>query len=164
MASAELLPAETTALAERGQFKRFKMKHRRIVALHLRGKSQTAIAAAVGCSPSLVSTTLRRPQAKAILAEAYAQYDAEARALFPLALDAIRRNIQSGDGQTELKAADMALKINGKYEQAAESAVTAEDVIERVLERIDADGTTVRVTERRRSAVARPLRSDDEED
>ncbi len=143
-----LLPSQLPTLKKAG-FKRLKMKHRRIVGLHLQGCSNVEIETVLGHSSGYVSTVLHDPLVGALLESAYADYEMEIRALTPSALDAIRRNMESGDGQVELRAADMALKMNGRYDAPEDKKQTAEDVIERILEMVGADGSRLRYAERR---------------
>lgn len=133
-------------------FKRLKMKHRVVIAEHLRGRSNTAIAESLGVSPDYISYVLNNPTVKPVLERAYSDYEMELRALVPECIAAIRRNLRCGDAQGELRAAELGMKANRMFDSRDDSRQTAEDVIERILERIMPDGSKVKITERRRLA------------
>lgn len=133
-------------MLSRASFARLRMRHRRIAALHLAGKRNTEIALATGFSPGYISHVLNRDDVKSILSSAYA---AKIEQLVPKAIDALERNLRCGEPASEVRAADIALKASGRYITPGEGQPTAEDVIERVLERISPDGTTTRAIERR---------------
>lgn len=137
------LPA---TVANSAAFKRMRMRHRRVLALHLAGKRNFEIAAALRLSDAYVGHVLRRDDSKALCAPVYAE---RIEQLVPKAIDALERNMRCGDSSTEVRAADIALKVAGRYSNTDEGKSTAEDVIERVLERIAPDGSRTRATERR---------------
>jgi len=122
------------------------MKYRRVLALHLSGARNKDIARSLKITEQYVSTILRKDEIRSICAPAYAE---RIEQLVPKALETLERNMECGDASAEVRAADIALKAAGRYVAPGEGAVTAEDVIERVLERISPDGTRVRATERR---------------
>lgn len=142
------VPAALPAVQKEG-FKRLRMKHRRIIALHLAGEPNVDIASTLGHHPAYISMVLRDPLVKTVLEAAYSDYEMEIRALTPSAIEAVRKHLDSADGSVALRAADMAFKINGRYEQREENRVTAEDVIERILQTVGADGSRLQYTERR---------------
>ena len=149
MAESVLSPVATLPSVQQGGLRRLKMKHRRILALHLAGQSNAVVAETLGCKSSYVSQVLNDPLSRTFLEAAYRDYDQEIRALTPLAVEAIRRNLDNPDGQVALRAADLAFKVNGRYESKQDDRPTAEDVIERILERVEADGSKIVVKERR---------------
>lgn len=147
MTAAPLVPVEqSSANGAREAFRRLRMAHRRVLGLHLRGHTAENIAKVMALSEGTVRAVLRRDDAKRVLQSAYTERIAE---LLPRAVATVNRHLDSGDGQVALRAADIALKLNGKYTEADQAQVTAEDVIERVLERITPDGTRTRLSERR---------------
>lgn len=148
------LPTPSSLIVAQPAFARLRMKHRRIIARHLAGESNKGIEMSLGVHAGYVGALLRDSRVEALLEVAYKEFDRELRALIPGAIDAIRRNQQCGDGDLELKAADMALKANHKYTIRPELEQTAEDVIERIMEKINPDGSRIRMVERRRFPAA----------
>ena len=142
--------AGRSAVEARAAFGRLRMSHRRILTLHLKGHTAEKIAQTLQMSEGAVRHVLRRDDAKRVLSSAYAE---RIHHLLPRAVETVDKHMDSSDGQVALRAADIALRLNGKFEQAADSAITAEDVIERIMERISPDGTTTRLTERRRFRI-----------
>lgn len=138
------------------EFKRVGMKHRRVIALHLRGAPASDIDTILNHSPGYASAVLRNPKIKDLLTKFYEDYDVELQGLIPGAIDAIRRNQKCGDPGNELKAADLTFKAAGHYDRQEAAASTAEDVIERMLEIATKDGSTIRFAERRRPFLGAP--------
>ncbi len=130
-------------------FKRLKMRHRRVIVLHLQGVANTDIAVALGCSAGYVSQVLRNPTVIPILQRCYEDYEAEFQSLTPLCIKALRRNIECGEGAIELKAVDIAFRRQGVYEKKVDTSATAEDVIERILKITGRDGSRLEFSERR---------------
>jgi hypothetical protein len=130
------------------------MRHRQIVALHLSGHPNSLIEKMLGYSPGYVSGVLHNPAVKPLLERLYSDFDMELKALVPTAIRTLGKNMQCGDPAVEVRAATEVLSVNGKYESKKDQATTAEDVIERVLEVVDPDGTRFRIAERRLSRVA----------
>jgi len=148
------LPTPSELVVPQAGFRKLKMKHRRVIARHLAGESNKAIEMSLGVHSGYVSALLRDNRVEKLLEVAYRDFDRELKALLPGAIDAIRRATTCGDTDSELKAADMALKANHKYTIQPELDQTAEDVIERIMEKINPDGSRVRLTERRRFPTA----------
>lgn len=146
------LPTANTA-----PFRRLKMVHRRVIALHLMGKSNAAIERALGRSSGYVSGVLNNPTVQPVLERCYRDYEREMRALFPLTVEAIRGALERGETPERLRAADLWHKIHGTYDKQKDTSQTAEDVIERILEQVNSDGTKLRVIERRKFIHATPL-------
>ncbi len=130
-------------------FKRLRMKHRRIIALHVSGKSNPVIARMLDVAPSTVSQTLNNPAVTPILTSIYEQYDRELKALYPLAIDSMREAMESDDYTAKLRAADLYFKTQGKYNEKQENERTAENIVELILS--DAGNTVkrIRYTERK---------------
>lgn len=111
--------------------KRFKMIHRRCVALHIQGLSNAEIAAALGKKPQWVSAVLNNPTTRHLLNRVYDLAEDRLRDLMPRAVEVIREGLQAPDHNTRLKTLDRyhaALKL--VQEKGGESA---EDVIQRVI-------------------------------
>lgn len=150
MAVAPIATAERSAADVRAAFGRLRLSHRRILALHLKGHTAARVAEAMQLSEGSVRAILRRDDCKRVLSNSYAERILH---LLPRAIVTVDKHMNDSDGQVALRAADIALRLNGRFEAAAESVVTAEDIIERVMERISPDGTTTRLTERRRFRI-----------
>lgn len=136
-------------LAQAVELRRLKITHRRVLTLHLMGLPGTEIATRLGKSTAFVYNTIRSAPGQAFLNRAYEIVDCEIKALMPKAVEAIRRNLDCDDGQIEVRAAEQVMKLNKKYDDSSERQLTAEDVIERVLEQINPDGTRIRLSEKR---------------
>jgi hypothetical protein len=125
------------------------MRHRRVIAAHLQGASNSDIAAAVGCSAGYVSLVLNNPLVIPILQRCYDEYEREFQALTPLCINALRENLESDDPSQQLKAVDLTFKRQGAYDRTVDDRATAEDVIERILRISGKDGTRLEFSERR---------------
>jgi hypothetical protein len=148
--SSELIPATSLPAVRRGKkFKRLSMLHRKVVALHLSGETNVEIESSLNMCHGFAGSVLRRDNVKQVLNRAYEDYDTELKALTPKAIDAYRRNLECGDPAVEVRAAREVLLVNGKYNESEDRRLTAEDVIERVMERISPDGTRTRYAEKR---------------
>lgn len=156
--SSEVIPTTALPTVQKSRtFKRLSMQHRKVLALHLSGVSNLDIDNALGRRTGYTATVLRRDNVKQALERAYEDYDAELRALTPKAIDAFRRNMDCGDPAVEVRAAREVLLANGKYNEAEDRRLTAEDVIERVMEQIAPDGTRTRYAEKRILGASRAV-------
>jgi hypothetical protein len=156
--SSDVIP--TTALPtiqKSRKFKRLSMIHRKVLALHLSGQTNREIDSTLDKREGYTSTILRKDSVKQALERAYEDYDAELKALTPKAIDAFRRNLDSGDPSVEVRAAREVLLANGKYNESEDRRLTAEDVIERVMEQIAPDGTRTRYAEKRILGASRAV-------
>lgn len=150
MSAAANLPAPMDLPAlQSTAFKRVRPKHMRVVALHLMGESNEDIERALKHNAGYVSYVLNNDAVQPVLQRAYADYEREISGMTSLAIEAIRRNLNCGDGSIELRAADLLFKRQGAYDKAENKRDTAEDVVQRILEVIGSDGTRVRMEERR---------------
>ena len=152
MAAAELLlptlPSPRPSAAA-GTIKRLRLKHRRVLALHLQGCSNEEIASTLSISTSYIRSIINSDPGKAYLEAAFADFDKELRALVPRAIAAMRDTVESNDEKVRLHSAELILKANRKFDAPPGSGDSAEAVIERILERVGLDGTRVRIAERR---------------
>lgn len=131
--------------------KKVKMRHRRVVALHLSGYENSAIDRLVGRGQGYAASVLREPKVREILHRAYEEFDLSLKALVPKAIITLSRNMDCKDPAVEVRAATEALKVNGKYDEPQKKELTAEEVIEELWNRYEADGShTQRKTVRRR--------------
>jgi len=145
----QVIPAVSLPIVRKGApFKKLKMIHRKVVALHLTGMSNADIDRILE-KPGYAGSVLTNETVKPVLARAYEEYDMELKALVPLAIQSFRKNVECGDPAVEVRAAKEILMVNGKYDGTKERQATAEDVIERILEQISPDGTRTRYAERR---------------
>lgn len=136
-------------VATQAPFKRIKMKHRRIIALHVSGHANADIARMLDVTSTAVAQTLANPKVQPILASIYEQFDKELKALYPLAIDAMRDAMNSDEHGAALKAADLYFKTQGTYERKEEAGHTAESIIEVILEKAEGLVRKVKYTERK---------------
>jgi hypothetical protein len=148
--STSVIPIVTLPTVQKGTFKRLRMIHRRVIACHLTGFSNGEIDKQLGKADGYTSQVLNDPLAKSVLEAAYKDFDMEMRALIPSAIQTMRRGMASGDTGVALKAADMALKANRYYDKRDGTEVTAEEVVERVLEATGQKGERIRYATRER--------------
>jgi hypothetical protein len=87
------------------KLKKLKAKHKLIIAMHLEGVSNQKIAEALNISYANVWLTLQDPLAEKLIEEWHKGLDLELKALRVLAVDAVRRGLNSGDVEVALKAA-----------------------------------------------------------
>lgn len=146
MSTAPITSHSALRIVENERFKRLRVQHQRILSLHLKGWSTDSIAQSTKNPETYVRYVLGISKYKPLLAAAY---ETRIEQLMPKAIDALERNMQCGEPSAEIRAADVAFKANGRYEQVVDKGITAENVIERILEKISPDGTTTRAIERR---------------
>lgn len=151
MSTSPLLPTilDFPTVVKSAPFKRLKMKHRRVIALHIQSLKNSEIAALLNVSASYVSTVLNNPAVQPILESIYKDYEKELKALFPLTVNALRDGLEHGEMGERLRATELWHKIHGTFQNVDEARVTAEDVIERIMEQVAPDGSKLRYTERR---------------
>lgn len=129
--------------------KRLSMKHRRVIALHLQGYDASKIASAMGLKAPTVYAILRNPTVQGIISQAISAYDDDIAALMGPAIGTVRFAMEQKESSLKeaLRAADMAIKMNGKYRDVAEKGDTAEDVIQRIYQ-IESEGpVSIKVAE-----------------
>lgn len=115
------------------KLKRLKAIHRVMIAHHLRGMSNRDIAFVTGFDEFAIGRVLRDPLSQAYIQEHLSGTEMELAALQPMAVDAVRRGLNSDDDRTALNAADKFFKATGQYAKGETSKDTAEDVIVRAL-------------------------------
>lgn len=151
--AAAVLPVPTTGTSPKVPLKRFTPRHRQVVGLHLQGHTGAQIAELTGFSPAYVSYILTNPRTAEVLRGAYKQVDMELAALYPKAVAAIRRSLDSEDHKVALKGAELALRANGKLKDVGGDSgpATAEDVVRRLIE-VRSDGPVeLRIAEESRN-------------
>ena len=128
--------------------KRLKMKHRRVVALHIEGLSYNEIAKLTGLAPATVGVIIRNPTIKPILERIYAEYDDLIRGLKPLVYEAMRDTLRNGSRADKLKAIDRWGKITGEFKDEGNVGQTAEEVVKMLLHARHqaADGSVTELT------------------
>lgn len=115
-------------------FGRLNIKHRRILALHMKGWSDEEIGKAMGVGAAAIQTTLRNPTTQDVLVDYLSGSAAELRALGPLVVERMRRTLTAPtDQRVGLQAVDLYNKTQHRYKDAPEAARTAEDVIQEIL-------------------------------
>jgi hypothetical protein len=126
--------------------KRITMKHRRMVAMHVKGHTCTEIAKMLGTSPGTVSVVLNNPTIRAVLQRIHAEFDGYIQDLKPLVYESLRDTLVHGTRTEKLKAIDRWGRITGEFKDTPMQDVSAEDVIQRAL-RIRHTGVDGSVTE-----------------
>ena len=148
--TSEVVEITTLPTIRRGRkFKRLTMLQRKVMVMHLSSMPCPEIDSSLDKSPGFARSILNSDKVKRALEAAYRDYDIELKALTPQAIDTFRRNMVCGDPAVEVRAGREVLLINGKYQEAETNRLTAEDVVERVMERISPDGTRTRYAEKR---------------
>lgn len=122
-------------------FRRLRMRHRQVLALHCAGMPNSEIDTTLGRGAGYAASVLRNDAVRPVLEALYRDYETEMRGLFPLAVEALRTHLANLDGNVALRAADLLFKVTGRYAQVEGATLTAEDIVERVLERVAPDGT-----------------------
>ena len=91
--------------------KKLMPRHMEIIALHLKGEKATDIALKLGCTYATVWRIINDPQARTIIEEFYTAHRVDLMGLMPLAIDAVRKGLNSGDTKTGLLAVDRFVKM-----------------------------------------------------
>lgn len=160
---AEVIPITSLPTTQGAPFKRLRMKHRRIIALHMQGLSGVDIAKVLGTSSAYVSEVLRNDSVRPLIEAIYREYEHELRALFPLTVERLRSVLRGGEDADALRAIELWHKIHGTYERAGEADKTAEDVIEMILEKVTADGSKLTVRRRVANSALLGIQKSDED-
>lgn len=137
------------AIVKQAPFKRLKMKHRRIIRLHMEGLSATHIAQRLDTTPGYIYCVLNNEAVKPILGAIYSQYDKDLKALYPLVIDGMRDALEGEDMKAKLKAADLYFKTQSTYDKPVDSVDTAESIIEVILDNAGDIVKRVKYTERK---------------
>lgn len=118
--------------------KRLSAVHRQMIQLHLSGLPGSEIAERTGKTQASVSRILNDPLAQREIDRVLRETDQEFAALYTQGVRVIREALDATTVQnkpahnTRLKAADMLLKAQGKY-QDSEGRETAEDVVKQIV-------------------------------
>ena len=144
-----LIHPSTLPITKDQAFRKLKMIHRKVIAFHLMGESCSSIDQVLGRSGGYAANVLRNPTVKSVLEKAYEQFDIELKALVPIGIAALRRNMACGNNAVEVRATEVAFKANQMFEKDQSAVIGAEEVIERIMEQISADGTKTTYKERR---------------
>lgn len=107
-------------------------KHLQIVNLFMAGLPRQEIADVMGCTPQTITNTINDPAVKAVWQAEMQQALLELDSLFPLAVAAVRENLQQGSRKEKLRAAQDIFKVRGLYKETVAKADTAEDVMQRI--------------------------------
>lgn len=129
-------------------FKRLKMAHRQVIALHVQGRASSEIDRLLQKTPGFASRVLRNDAVRPVLEAIYKDHEVEMNGLWPMAVSTLRQHMMSIDGSIALRAVDLLFKVTGKYAKAEAEHASAEDIIVRVLEQISPDGTRQRLATR----------------
>jgi hypothetical protein len=141
MDTGALLPISLLSKESKAKpFKRYTLRHKRMLALYLQGHSPTQIATAMGCVPATVSAVVNNPRSKEVIEEAISHYDLRLKALQGPAIDTLKYAMEGEDMRCALEAAKVVLKSQGKMDRPPDMAAgTAEDVVQEIY-RIEGDG------------------------
>jgi hypothetical protein len=141
-------PLVTTSETQVKPIKRIKMKHRRVVALHVEGLSYAEIAHVTGLAPVTIGAIIRNPTIKSVLTRIYAEYDELIKGLKPLVYEALRDTLRNGSRESKLKAIDRWGKITGEFKDEVDAGQTAEEVVKMLLRARHqaADGSVTEIT------------------
>ena len=102
------------------------LEYKVILALHMTGRSPTYIARAVESTPYRISKVLSSPQNLNIINHWKRAIEVELDGLLPLAIDAVRKGLLSGDRKVNLMAVDRYVKLRG--DEADKTGVTVQIV------------------------------------
>lgn len=126
----------TRASSGASHLKQLSPIHYTIIAFHLEGKSNNAIALLVKKSYITITKVLNDPLAMDIIEQAYQGNDKRFRALYGKAVDTIDESMEKSQPMNiRLRGADTYLKAHGKFDKDDGTAgESAEDVIARILQ------------------------------
>lgn len=123
------------------KLKKLSARHLKIISLHLAGKSGEQIASLIGCTVVTVSRILNDPLARDLLTKVYEDRQAEIDALAGDAIQAVREGLQGDHPLREkLMAVDKFTKLKDSIGKGEDEGLTAEDVIERMFNRMNVAG------------------------
>ena len=111
--------------------------HLKVAFLHATGAKGTEIATQLNCKLGNIYKVLRDPLIKDIIARHMDDIEGEIGSMASLAADTFRDGFQDGSMNIRLKALDLWMKSQGKYNEAKGHGETAEDVIARALGIVD---------------------------
>lgn len=123
---------------------KLKPLHRQIVAMHLQGMANVEIGEVIDMSAGWVGRVLQDPLVQELVKGFMQGVDAELEGLYPLAVDALRKGLQSEETGTRLKTVDRFVKMSQRFRGDNAAGTSAEDVIKKALELA---GNAVRVVE-----------------
>lgn len=146
MSSEVAIPTLHEVGADQAPFKRLKMTHRRVIALHIQGHSGAAIDRVLDKGAGYANRVLKNPTVQDVLADMYSAYDRELKALYPKTIDAMRSALEDGSHADALRAADLWHKVNGTYKDEQTRENSAEDIARILIERRHPDGTEERIS------------------
>lgn len=139
--NAEQLPARALKEKKKGRQK-LKIKHRKMIAMHLSGIPTDLIAKQIGCNVVTVNTILRDPLAKSVISEFAETHIEEFNRLEILANASLRDALQPYKRDSvRLKAAG--LYYNRKRDTDIERPNTAEDVMANLMQIIHAENVQI---------------------
>lgn len=113
---------------------RLRIKHLRVLSLHMQGGSNTEIATLLEVTPAFVANTIRDELSQEVIAAGLADYEHELKALAPLVVERTRRALRDGDHKDALGAANFWAKTQGKFAATEKTASSAEDVVQKILQ------------------------------
>lgn len=111
--------------------------HLKVAFLHATGAKGTEIAAQLECKLGNIYKTLRDPLVKDIISRHMEDIEGEIGAMASLAADTFRDGFNNDSMNVRLRALDLWMKGQGKYNETKGHGDTAEDVIARALGIVD---------------------------
>jgi len=127
------------------KLKKLKPKHKKLLALHLAGWPNNAIADHMGWSAAWVATVLSDPLCKEVVTTFDDLHEEEFRRLKILANDALRDALQpTKPDRTRLQAARTYYQREAQVNDPNKDE-TAEDVMQRILQRIEAENVQINI-------------------
>ena len=128
--------------------------NKRIIMMHLEGYTYNEIALELSLPPHRVINVIRADNSQNIINQLYEFQDTEYKALYRLAVSAVRDCLQSENEAIRLRAADMYMKAHGKAGGGAQDRETAEDIVSRMIEysrNLKSGTETLKVSESRKA-------------
>lgn len=107
--------------------------HLKVAFLHATGAKGTEIAELLSCKLGNIYKTLRDPLIREIISRHMEDIEGEISSMAALAADVFRDGLKHDSMSVKLKALDLWMKSQGKYNDNKGSGETAEDVIARAL-------------------------------
>lgn len=87
-----------------------------------------------GYSLSRISVVVNSSAGKAYLENVYKELDAELKSLYNETIQVVRKGLRNADPSVNLAAAALWFKTSGKMQQSLQVNVTAEDVVQRMMQ------------------------------
>lgn len=93
-------------------------RHYEMIALHLRGNSLKSIAETVGITYTRTWQVINDPLSRQIIEEFYESHKVDLMGLFPVAVETVRKGLNSQDIKTSLLAVDRFIKLKESVDES----------------------------------------------